>query len=70
MAISLGEFGATAFIARPATATLPTLIYRLLSRPGSGSFGMAMALSVILAGLTAAIILSIDRFRAGDVGSF
>lgn len=70
MAISLGEFGATAFIARPATATLPTLIYRLLSRPGSGSFGMAMALSVLLAGLTAAIILSIDRFRAGDVGSF
>ncbi len=70
MVISLGEFGATAFIARPNTATIPTLIFRLLSRPGSGSFGMAMALSVILAILAGAIILGIDRFRAGEVGSF
>lgn len=70
MAISLGEFGATSFVARPNTATIPTLIFRLLSRPGPTSFGMAMALSVILAGITAGIILWIDRFRAGDIGSF
>ncbi len=70
MVISLGEFGATAFIARPSTSTIPTLIFRLLSRPGSASFGMAMALSVILAVLTTVIILGIDRFRAGEVGAF
>ncbi len=70
LAISLGEFGATTFVARPNTATIPTMIFRLLSRPGSSSFGMAMALSVLLAGLTTAIVLSVDRFRAGDVGSF
>lgn len=70
LVISLGEFGATSFVARPNTATIPTLIFRLLSRPGEGSFGMAMALSVILAALTAAIILWVDRFRAGDIGSF
>lgn len=70
MVVSLGEFGATSFIARPNTATVPTLIFRLLSRPGAGSFGMAMALSVILAAMTAAIILWLDRFEAGDIGSF
>ena len=70
LVISLGEFGATSFVARPSTATIPTLIFRLLSRPGAGSFGMAMALSVVLAALTAGTILAVDRFRAGDIGSF
>lgn len=70
LVISLGEFGATTFVARPNTATIPTLIFRMLSRPGAASFGVAMALSVILAALTAAIILYVDRFRAGDIGSF
>ncbi len=70
LAISLGEFGATSFIARPNTATIPTMIFRLLSRPGELSLGMAMALSVVLAGLTAAIVLALDRSRVGEVGSF
>ncbi|HKX75363.1 MAG TPA: iron ABC transporter permease [Acidimicrobiia bacterium] len=68
--ISLGEFGATSFIARPATATIPTLIFRLLGRPGSASFATAMALAVVLAGLTALIIFTIDHLRAGEVGTF
>ncbi|MGB7860045.1 MAG: ABC transporter permease subunit, partial [Acidimicrobiia bacterium] len=69
-AVSLGEFGATAFIARPTVPTIPTMIFRLLGRPGATSFGMAMALSVVLAGLTAAIVLWIDRAQAGDIGRF
>ncbi len=68
--ISLGEFGATSFIARPGSATIPTMIFRLLNRPGPANFGMAMALSVILAGLTAAIVMWIDRSRVGDIGRF
>jgi len=68
--ISLGEFGATSFIARPNTATVPVMIYRLLSRPGPASFGMAMALSVVLAVLTAGIVMWIDRARAGEIGRF
>jgi thiamine transport system permease protein len=68
--ISLGEFGATSFIARPGAATIPTMIFRLLSRPGQATFGMAMALSVVLAALTAAVVLSIDRARVGDIGRF
>ena len=68
--ISLGEFGATSFIARPGAATIPTTIFRLLGRPGQATFGMAMAMSVILAAITAAVVLSIDRARAGDIGRF
>jgi thiamine transport system permease protein len=68
--ISLGEFGATSFIARPSTATMPVMIYRLLSRPGAASFSMAMALSVVLAAVTAAIVLAIDRAQFGEVGAF
>jgi thiamine transport system permease protein len=68
--ISLGEFGATSFIARPSSPTIPTMIYRLLSRPGETSFGMAMALSVVLALITAGVVMTIDRARFGDLGSF
>jgi thiamine transport system permease protein len=68
--ISLGEFGATSFIARPSTATIPTMIFRLLSRPGETSFGMAMALSVVLAVLTTGVVMAIDRARFGQLGSF
>ncbi|HUO45929.1 MAG TPA: iron ABC transporter permease [Acidimicrobiia bacterium] len=68
--ISLGEFGATSFIARPSTATVPTLIFRLLGRPGGASFATAMALAVVLAALTALVILAVDRLRAGEMGTF
>ena len=33
-AVSLGEFGATVFIARPDNPTLPVAVARLLGRPG------------------------------------
>lgn len=68
--ISLGEFGATSFIARPNTTTIPVMIYRLLSRPGELSLGMAMGLSVILAVVTAAVVLWLDRARVGSLGAF
>jgi thiamine transport system permease protein len=68
--ISLGEFGASSFVVRPASTTIPVMIYRLLSRPGETSFGMAMALSVVLALLTIAVVMAIDRARLGDLGSF
>jgi thiamine transport system permease protein len=68
--VSLGEFGATSFIVRPNTATVPVMIFRLLSRPGPASFGMAMALSVVLAAVTAGIVMWIDRARVGEIGRF
>lgn len=69
-AVSLGEFGATAFVARPDTPTLPIAIYRLLTRPGAVNFAQAMALSTILMVLTALAVLAIDRFRVGELGEF
>lgn len=62
-AISMGEFGATSFLARPATATLPVAIYTLASRPGATEQGMAMAASVLLASVTAVIMILVERFR-------
>jgi thiamine transport system permease protein len=69
-AISLGEFGATVFIVRPDTPTLPVEIFRLLGRPGPQNAGAAMAGSVLLMGITALAVLGIERFRVGDVGQF
>jgi thiamine transport system permease protein len=69
-AISLGEFGATIFIARPDYPTLPVVIFRLLGQPGPLNFGAAMAASTILMVLTAVAILAIERVRVGEVGEF
>jgi thiamine transport system permease protein len=69
-AISLGEFGATVFLVRPDTPTLPVLVYRLLGQPGPLNFGAAMAASVILMALTTLAMLGIERFRAGTMGTF
>jgi thiamine transport system permease protein len=68
--VSLGEFGATSFVARPDTTTIPVMIFRLLGRPGVGNFAAALALASLLGAITAAAILAIDRFRSGDMGSF
>ncbi|HEX7973123.1 MAG TPA: iron ABC transporter permease [Anaerolineales bacterium] len=68
--ISLGEFGATALIARPEFPTVPLAIYRLISQPGALNYGQALALSTILMAVTAAGMLAIERFRIADVGEF
>ena len=49
-AVSLGEFGATSFLARPDRPTLPVVVFDLISRPGAENFGMALAASVVLGG--------------------
>ena len=62
-ATSLGEFGATSFLARPEHPTLPVVIFRLIGRPGADNFGMALAASVILAVLTAAVMAAAELVR-------
>jgi thiamine transport system permease protein len=69
-AVSLGEFGATSFLARSDNPTLPVVIYQLISRPGAENFGMAMAASVTLAGATALVMLAVERLRVGSMGAF
>jgi thiamine transport system permease protein len=46
--ISVGEFGASSFLAYGSEGTIPTLLFRLISRPGEQNYGMAMAVSAIL----------------------
>ena len=69
-AISLGEFGATSFIARADTPTLPIAIFRFLGQPGALNIGQAMAMSTILMAVTGLVILAVDRFRVGELGEF
>lgn len=62
-AVSLGEFGATVFIARPDAPTIPVAIYRLLGRPGTGNFGQAMALSTVLMVVTVVVVVAVEALR-------
>jgi thiamine transport system permease protein len=68
--ISMGEFGATVFIARPQTPTMPVAIYRFLGQPGALNYGQALAMSSLLMLVCAAGFLLIERFRVGDEGEF
>jgi thiamine transport system permease protein len=68
--LSLGEFGATALIARPEHPTIPVVIYRFLGQPGALNYGQALALSTILMLVCTVGILAIERLRVGEVGEF
>ncbi|MFD0309907.1 ABC transporter permease [Streptomyces sp. NPDC127119] len=62
-AVSLGEFGATVFIARPDNPTLPVAVARLLGRAGDLNYGQAMALSTLLMLVCAVALLVLERLR-------
>jgi thiamine transport system permease protein len=63
--ISMGEFGATVFIARPDTPTMPTAIYRFFSQPGAMNYGQALAMSTLLMLVCVIGFVTIERFRIG-----
>ncbi len=60
-AVSMGEFGATSFIARADSPTLPLLIYRLIGRPGEGHLAMAAAAALVLALVIMVVVVVTDR---------
>lgn len=60
--ISMGEFGATTFIARPDNPTLPVAIFRYLSQPGAMNYGQAMSMSTILICVCALSLILLERF--------
>ncbi|WP_374064102.1 ABC transporter permease [Streptomyces himalayensis] len=68
-AVSLGEFGATVFIARPDNPTLPVAVARLLGRAGELNYGQAMALSTILMVVCAVSLLLLERVRTVSTAS-
>jgi thiamine transport system permease protein len=69
-AISLGEFGATVFLARPDRPTLPVAIFRFLGRPGELNLAEAYALAVVLMGVTVVSVLVVERARLRRGGWF
>ena len=69
-AVSLGEFGATSFLARDDQPTLPVVIFRLIGHPGAMNYGMALAAAVVLAATTTVVMLAVERLRVGSVGAF
>ncbi len=65
-AISMGEFGASTFVTRPQTPTLPVAIYRFLSKPGELNYGQAMAMSVVLMLVTALAFFVLEKLQGGN----
>ena len=64
-AVSLGEFGATAFLARTGAPTLPVQIASLLDRPGEVRYGAALALATVLMAVTVLALLATELRPAG-----
>ncbi len=59
-ATALGEFAVTLFLSRPEWATLTTLIYQRLGRPGQANLDAAMVLACVLMALALATFLLIE----------
>lgn len=68
--VSMGEFGASLFVARPDTPTMPVVIFRLLGQPGAANYGQALAMSALLMAVSAAGFILIERLRSAGVGEF
>ena len=68
--ISLGEFGATSFLARPEYPTLPIAIFRFLSQPGALNYGQALAMATLLMFSCALSILVLEIFRLPGSSDF
>lgn len=65
-AVSLGEFGATSFLSRGGDSfTAPLAVARLVSQPGAALRGQALALSVVI-GVVVAAVAALIEWRRGD----
>lgn len=67
--ISIGEFGATTFIARPDNPTVPVAIFRYLAQPGGLNYGQAMAMATILIVICAVSIGLLESLSRAINGS-
>lgn len=67
--ISLGEFGATSFLARPEFPTLPVAIFRFISQPGGLNYGQALAMSTLLLAVCGLGIALLERVRLPEQNS-
>lgn len=68
--VSMGEFGASLFVAQRESVTIPVVIYRLLGDPGMASYRQSLAMSVVLMLVCACGFIIIERLRVAGVGEF
>ena len=68
--VSMGEFGASLFVAQRESVTIPVVIYRLIGDPGMASYRQSLAMSVILLLVCAICFILIERIRVAGVGEF
>jgi len=59
--VSLGEFGSASLLAYSDQATVPVLLYQLISRPGNQNYNMALAVAAILTLITVLAVMSLDH---------
>lgn len=60
-ATAVGEFAVSLFLSRPEWATLTTLIYAHLGKPGAYNLGAAQVLACVLMGLAMLVFMVIER---------
>lgn len=68
--VSMGEFGASLFVAQRESVTIPVVIYRLLGDPGMASYRQSLAMSVVLMLVCVCGFVVIERLRIAGVGEF
>ena len=68
--VSMGEFGASLFVAQRESVTIPVVIYRLLGDPGVASYRQSLAMCVLLMLVCAGGFIFIERLRVAGVGEF
>lgn len=68
--VSMGEFGASLFVAQRESVTIPVVIYRLLGDPGLASYRQSLAMSVLLMLVCAGGFMLIERLRVAGAGEF
>jgi thiamine transport system permease protein len=59
--VSIGEFGVANLLTYGDQATVPVLMYQLISRPGGQNYGMALAVASILTAITILIVFLFTR---------
>ena len=69
--VSVGEFAASALLARPEFATIPVVIFNRLGTPGELNRAQALAMSTVLMAVCGLGVAVIERLRArGGGGAF
>jgi thiamine transport system permease protein len=63
---SLGEFGASSFLALGSDATLSLVMFQLASRPGFSNMSIAMTIALLYLMLSAVVVYLVSRERTTD----